>query len=209
MLNSSPLQELAAGGCPYLTAMTKPQSAALIQQGGVQGTWVDAPRREGVPEEVRYSLPRNNLQRLPALRAERPTSLATPSRAQPAPAGRTVQRQAQRLGVATGTAGTTPERHVGLPVQEADDRQATRLEGVLSCKRSWPRRWPLPPAAPRGIKNWRRLRGRSAPCKLPAWQGGGFSSARRRGRRHTCCASGWPTCGPRNGGVVGQPGRSR
>jgi len=147
MLKSGQLQELAAVGFHYITAITKPQIEALIQQGVFQWAWLDDTRREVVHEEVRYILHRNPVraaelaasraskrQRLQALIAGRNSYLATHPRAQPATAWRTVQRQAQRLGVDTWTEVTTHERQLVLTVKEAEYRQATRLDGCYVLK---------------------------------------------------------------------------
>ena len=152
MVKSGQVEELAAAGFHYITAITKPQIETLLKGGIVQMELFDERVCEVEHEGLRYILRRNPLRaaEMAATRAdkqaalerlveERNRYLAEHPRAKVATAERRVREKARALKVDRWLSVKVHERSLALALDEEALAEAARLDGCYVIKTDLPK----------------------------------------------------------------------
>jgi len=152
MVKSGQVEELAAAGFHYITAITKPQIETLLKGGIVQMELFDERVCEVEHQGLRYILRRNPMRAaemaatradkraaLERLVAERNRYLAEHPRAKVATAERRVREKARALKVDRWLSVKVHERSLALALDEEALAEAARLDGCYVIKTDLPK----------------------------------------------------------------------
>jgi Transposase DDE domain len=148
MIKGQQIEDLVQQGCPYITAITKPQIAKLLRTGTLQMDLFDQELAEVLAEEgIRYVLRRNpvraqevrdtrhaKLAARQALVAQYNQYLTDHPRAKPQGAWQKLVARATTLRIADWVELTVAERAITLTVLEDAQREAAKLDGCYVLK---------------------------------------------------------------------------
>src|SRR5918999_5216400 len=152
MITGAQIEDLKGVGFHYITAITKPQIEALIQQGVFQHDLFDEQVMEIEQEGVRYVLRRNPVRanELAAGREEKWHALkrfideqnrylAEHPQAKPQAAWKKVTAKAKKLKVEAGVVLEQPERAITTHLDEEKKQTLARLDGCYVIKSDLPK----------------------------------------------------------------------